>query len=63
MTKIRKMQRQHEIIKTIMKLMVEKEFTVGEAEELPEALSEELKRNSERLEKEKPFAIYEADQQ
>lgn len=61
MTKLHKMQQQREMIKTIMKMMAEKGFTVGEAEELPEALSEELKRNSERFEKEKPFAIYESD--
>lgn len=61
LTDIQKRQRQLKVINAVMQLMVEEAFSVGEAEELPEALSEELRRNSERFEKEKPFAIYKKD--
>lgn len=58
MRRIEFRERQLALIRKIMEMMVKENFTVEEAEALPEALSEELKKNSERLEKEKPFAVF-----
>ena len=57
-TTIEIQQRQLKMIKTVMALMEEECFSIMEAEAFPYALSEELRLNSERLEKEKPFAVY-----
>lgn len=58
MTEVEKIQRRATIVRSIMNLMVESGFTVSEAEQVPGALSSELRKNSERWEKEKPFAVY-----
>ena len=47
-----------QLIKDVMLEMEKRRFTTGEAEEFPNKLAEALKKNSERFEKEKPFAIY-----
>ena len=43
-----------------MEMMEEAQFTKEEAEELPKSLEKALIENSERIEKEQPFAIYKA---
>lgn len=57
-TEFEKSQRQNKMVKKIMELMEEEQFTKGEAELLPESLRIALLKNSERIEKEQPFAIY-----
>ncbi|MBQ5675767.1 MAG: hypothetical protein IIV45_11955 [Lachnospiraceae bacterium] len=52
-------ERQKELISLVMDEMVKRDFSVREAEKFPKALKEALQKNSERLEKEKPFAIFE----
>ena len=42
----------------IMERMVELEFDVEDAETFPAFLEQKIKKNNERFEKEKPFAIY-----
>lgn len=51
-------ERQLKMIREVMKSMEEQGITVREAEDFPRAFAEELKKNSERFEKEKPFAVY-----
>ena len=58
MTEVEKIQRKATIVRAIMNLMVDNGFTVGEAEQIPGALASELRKNSERWEKDKPFAVY-----
>ena len=47
-----------ELVEETMVEMEKRKFTTEEAEEFPEQLKRAIKRNSERFEKEKPFAIY-----
>ena len=42
----------------VMQRMVELEFDVEDAETFPTFLEQKIKKNNERFEKEKPFAIY-----
>lgn len=42
----------------VMQRMVELEFDVEDAETFPAFLEQKIKKNNERFEKEKPFAIY-----
>lgn len=49
---------QLKMIKEVMKTMEEQGITIREAEDFPRAFAEELKKNSERFEKERPFAVY-----
>ena len=42
----------------VMERMVELEFDVEDAETFPAFLEQKIKKNNERFEKEKPFAIY-----
>lgn len=51
-------ERQLKMIRELMKSMEEQGVTVREAEDFPRAFAEELKKNSERFEKERPFAVY-----
>lgn len=51
-------ERQLKMIREVMKSMEEQGITVREAEDFPRAFAEELKKNSERFEKEKTFAVY-----
>jgi hypothetical protein len=51
-------ERQLKMIREVMKSMEEQGVTVREAEDFPRAFAEELKKNSERFEKERPFAVY-----
>ena len=44
--------------KEIMERMEELEFDVEDAETFPAFLEQKIKKNNERFEKEKPFAIY-----
>ena len=46
------------LVEDVMEEMVKRNFTVGDAEEFPEKLARALKRNSERFEKNKTFAIF-----
>jgi len=46
--------------KEVMQMMQEREFDIEDAETFPSVLAEEIKKNNERFEKEKPFVIYEA---
>lgn len=46
------------LVEDVMEEMVKRNFTVGDAEEFPEKLACALKRNSERFEKNKTFAIF-----
>ena len=57
--RVEKDKKKRELITEVMEEMANREFTVGEAEKFPELLKEALQRNSERFEKEKPFAIFE----
>lgn len=57
-TEFDKSQRQNKMVKKIMELMEEEQFTKGEAELLPESLRNALLKNSERIEKEQPFVVY-----
>ncbi len=57
-TEFEKGQRQYQMVKKVMEMMEEAQFTKGEAEELPKSLEKALLKNSERIEKEQPFAIY-----
>ena len=57
-TEFQKSQRRNKMIRKIMEMMEAEEFTRGEAEAIPQALELAIKKNSERAEKEKPFAIY-----
>lgn len=59
-TGFEKGQRQRQMVKKIMEMMEEAQFTKEEAEELPKFLEKALIENSERIEKEQPFAIYKA---
>ena len=59
-TGFEKGQRQRQMVKKIMEMMEEAQFTKEEAEELPKSLEKALIENSERSEKEQPFAIYKA---
>ncbi|MFQ7031977.1 MAG: hypothetical protein ACLRRJ_03450 [Clostridium sp.] len=59
-TGFEKGQRQRQMVKKIMEMMEEAQFTKEEAEELPKSLEKALIENSERIEKEQPFAIYKA---
>ena len=51
-------ERQLKMISEIMADMEKQGVTIREAEDFPRAFAEELKKNSERLEKERPFAVY-----
>ena len=57
-TEFEKGQRQYQMVKKVMEMMEEAQFTKGEAEGLPKSLEKALLKNSERIEKEQPFAIY-----
>ena len=46
-------------VKEIMKEMEKRGFTRGQAEQVPVKLKEELKINSERARKSKPFTVHE----
>ena len=46
-------------VKEIMKELEKRGFTQGPAEEVPVKLQEELKMNSERTRKSKPFTVHE----
>ena len=59
-TGFEKGQRQRQMVKKIMEMMEEAQFTKEEEEELPKSLEKALIENSERIEKEQPFAIYKA---
>ncbi len=52
-----------ELLDLVMAEMEKRHFTVEEAEWFPSKLSYRLKRNSERLIKEKPFAVFKENHQ
>lgn len=52
------MEKQRELAWEVMLRMVELGFVNEDAETFPIKLAEEIKKNNERFEKEKPFAIF-----
>lgn len=50
--------KKNDLATEIMQRMVELEFDVEDAETFPTFLEQKIKKNNERFEKEKPFAIY-----
>lgn len=50
--------KKNDLATEIMERMVELEFDVEDAETFPAFLEQKIKKNNERFEKEKPFAIY-----
>lgn len=50
--------KKNDLVTEIMERMVELEFDVEDAETFPTFLEQKIKKNNERFEKEKPFAIY-----
>ena len=50
--------KKNDLVTEIMERMVELEFDVEDAETFPMFLEQKIKKNNERFDKEKPFAIY-----
>lgn len=55
---IKSREKQVALAKTVMEQMEKEGFDVEEAETFPLLLEEKIKKNNERFEKEKPFAIF-----